>query len=128
MTLRKQLIIVSLCLLALPWAGCQYVKEMESVLRQNQQQLLQSAAKPIAHIVKNTLIEQLTTISTETNFTPTTLYSPYRNSPIAIDGYDDEWKRYSPNTLVFSDSTITNKETNSYFKVSTNKKNLLLFI
>jgi len=127
MTLRKQLIIVSLCLLALPWAGCQYVKEMESVLRQNQQQLLQSAAKPIAHIVKNTLTEQLTTITTEADFTPATLYSPYRNSPIAIDGYDDEWKRYAPHALAFSDSKKINKKTNSYFKVSTNKKNLLLF-
>ena len=127
MTLRKQLIIVSLCLLALPWAGCQYVKEMESVLRQNQQQLLQSAVKPITHIVKNTLIEQLTTITAETDLTPKTLYSPYRNSPIAIDGYDDEWKRYSHHALAFSDSKIANKNTNSYFQVSSNKKNLLLF-
>ncbi len=127
MTLRKQLIIVSLCLLALPWAGCQYVKEMESVLRQNQQQLLQSAAKPIAHIVKDTLSEQHTAVTAEVDHIAKTLYSPYRNSPIAIDGYDDEWKRYSPHDLYFSDPKITNKDTNSHFKVSSNKKNLLLF-
>ncbi len=127
MTLRKQLIIVSLCLLALPWAGCQYVKEMESVLRQNQQQLLQSSVKPIAHIVKTTLSERYIPPPAKTDFTQKTLYSPYRSSPIAIDGYDDEWKTYSPNALSFSDSKITAKDTNSYFKVSTNKKNLLLF-
>ena len=76
MTLRKQLIIVSLCLLALPWAGCQYVKEMESVLRQNQQQLLQSSIKPIAHIVKTTLSEQYTKTTERTSLIQKTLYPP----------------------------------------------------
>ncbi len=127
MTLRKQLIIVSLCLLALPWAGCQYVKEMESVLRQNQQQLLQSAAKPIAHIVKNTLSEQYTKNATETKIAPKMLYTPFRNSPIAIDGYDDEWKNHSPHALFFSGSKEISQDTHSYFKASTNKGNLLLF-
>ena len=34
MSLRRQLILVSLLLLTLPWAGCQFLREMETALRQ----------------------------------------------------------------------------------------------
>ena len=128
MTLRKQLIIVSLCLLALPWAGSQYVQEMESVLRQNQQQILKTAAFPITQIIKNTVNEQMALQPHSTDI----LYAPYRESPIAIDGYDDEWKHYvsHPLNLLLKDPHKQSNNTSSphYFKITMNEKYLLLFI
>ena len=40
MNLRRQLLLVSLLTLILPWAGCQFVRETESALREGQQQML----------------------------------------------------------------------------------------
>ena len=40
MNLRKQLLLVSLLTLILPWAGCEFIRETESALRQGQQQFL----------------------------------------------------------------------------------------
>ena len=48
MRLRTQLLLVSLLTLALPWAGCQYVREFETALRQSQQNSLADGAGAIA--------------------------------------------------------------------------------
>ena len=38
MSLRRQLLLVSLLLLSLPWAGCQFVREMEAAMQYGQEQ------------------------------------------------------------------------------------------
>ena len=45
MTLKRQLLFVSLLTLMLPWAGCQFIRETESALRANQQQMLGRVAE-----------------------------------------------------------------------------------
>ena len=45
MNLRRQLLLVSLLTLILPWAGCQFVSETESALREGQQQMLGGTAQ-----------------------------------------------------------------------------------
>ena len=44
MNLRRQLIAVSLLLLSLPWAGCQYLREMERTLRSGQEMAVNATA------------------------------------------------------------------------------------
>lgn len=48
MNLRRQLMLVSLLTLVLPWAGCQFIRETESALREGQQQMLAGTAQAIA--------------------------------------------------------------------------------
>ena len=48
MNLRRQILLVSLLTLILPWAGCQFIRETESALREGQQQMLGGTAKAIA--------------------------------------------------------------------------------
>lgn len=48
MNLKRQLMLVSLLTLVLPWAGCQFIKETESALREGQQQMLAGTAQAIA--------------------------------------------------------------------------------
>ncbi|MEX0976901.1 MAG: ATP-binding protein [Woeseia sp.] len=48
MTLRRQLLLVCLLTLVLPWAGCQFIRETESALREGQQQMLAGTAQAIA--------------------------------------------------------------------------------
>ncbi len=48
MKLHTQLIFLSMLTLALPWAGCEYIREMENTLRDGQAQSLLSTTKTIA--------------------------------------------------------------------------------
>ena len=48
MNLRRQLLLVSLLTLVLPWAGCQFIRETESALREGQQRMLSGTAQAIA--------------------------------------------------------------------------------
>ena len=49
MSIRLQLLIVALTTLILPWAGCQYARELESTLRMAQEGALEASADTIAH-------------------------------------------------------------------------------
>ena len=48
MSIRLQLLIVALTTLILPWAGCQYARELEDALRVSQENALESTADTIA--------------------------------------------------------------------------------
>ena len=48
MNLKRQLLLVSLLTLVLPWAGCQFIRETESALRVGQQEMLAGTARAIA--------------------------------------------------------------------------------
>jgi two-component system sensor histidine kinase ChvG len=48
-SIRLQLLIVALTTLVLPWAGCQYAKELESALQSSQEQALLASAGTIAN-------------------------------------------------------------------------------
>ena len=45
MNLKRQLLLVSLLTLVLPWAGYQFIHETESALRVGQQQMLAGTAR-----------------------------------------------------------------------------------
>lgn len=49
MSIRLQLLIVALTTLVLPWAGCQYARELETALRSSQEQSLLTSAGTIAN-------------------------------------------------------------------------------
>jgi two-component system, OmpR family, sensor histidine kinase ChvG len=48
-SIRAQLLIVALTTLVLPWAGCQYARELETALRASQEQALLASAGTIAN-------------------------------------------------------------------------------
>ena len=49
MSIRLQLLVVALTTLVLPWAGCQYARELETALRSSQEQSLLAGAATIAN-------------------------------------------------------------------------------
>ena len=49
MSIRLQLLIVALSTLVLPWAGCQYARELEAALRTSQEETLLASAGTIAN-------------------------------------------------------------------------------
>ncbi len=87
MGLRTQLLIVALTLLLLPWAGCNYVQEMEDVLRTNQAEAVTDQAQLITHFVKRRLVASRATERHR-------FYTPIRYQPVQVDGYDDDWQSH----------------------------------
>lgn len=90
MNLRKQLLLVSLLTLILPWAGCQVLRDTESALRQGQQQFLSGTAQAIADSFSQ-FPDQLLAGKDDLRFGRNQLYGhPLVTAPL-IDGYFDDW-------------------------------------
>jgi two-component system sensor histidine kinase ChvG len=92
-SIRLQLLIVALSTLVLPWAGCQYARELETALRDSQEQSLLASAGTIA----NALSAQPRRVFPAANDAPAfaaargDLYVyPLRSQPL-LDGYRDDW-------------------------------------
>ena len=90
MNLRRQLVLVSLLTLVLPWAGCQFIRETESALREGQQRMLSGTAQAIADSLSQFPAEFLAA-GTDGIFRESQVYAhPLGNAPL-IDGYVDDW-------------------------------------
>jgi len=89
MTLKRQLLLVSLLALMLPWAGCEFIRETESALRNGQQQMLAGTARALANSMAGYAEEYpdriVGRLANEQLFLHT-LAKPPR-----IDGYVDDW-------------------------------------
>lgn len=120
-SLIKQLFIVSLCTLLLPWTGCQYVREMETLIRQQQTNTLLAFTKPLAENIKKQAVFQSKLQQIEKR--QTLLFAPLSQTPIVIDGYADEW-------LAYYESALKSRDPNSHhqLKAATFGDHLYLFL
>ena len=88
MNLRRQLLLVSLLTLILPWAGIQFIRETESALREGQQQMLGGTAQAIADSLSQFPYEL---ISEDEGSPGDRIYAhPLQNAPL-VDGYANDW-------------------------------------
>jgi two-component system sensor histidine kinase ChvG len=89
MTLKRQLLLVSLLALMLPWSGCEFIRETESALRNVQQQMLAGTARALANSMAQYAEEYPDRISGglpgEQLFLHTLAKRPQ------IDGYINDW-------------------------------------
>lgn len=90
MNLKRQLLLVSLLTLMLPWAGCQFIRETESALRSSQQQMLSGTAKAIADSLSR-YPQHFTPPAEALAETPNQLYAHSLETAPSIDGYFDDW-------------------------------------
>ena len=94
MPLRFQLLLLSLLTLLLPWAGCQYAREMESVLREGQAETLLASAGTLASFIATQpqLLEERPGTQ-EAPFDPEAgdLYAFRLPTRPLLDGFGDEW-------------------------------------
>ncbi|MEP6883506.1 MAG: ATP-binding protein [Gammaproteobacteria bacterium] len=93
MSIRLQLLIAALTTLVLPWAGCQYARELEGALRDSQEKSLLASTGTMA----NALSAQPQRVFRDPDDTTAfaadrgDLYVyPLRSSPL-LDGYRDDW-------------------------------------
>ncbi|WP_444929589.1 ATP-binding protein [Microbulbifer sp. SSSA002] len=102
MNLRRQLLLVSLIALTLPWAGCQYLRQVDAALAQGQIQAIEATAAAIAARLASA--PQLIAPDPQRLSRPpgAQLYlHPLSQAP-RIDGYGDEWRTQGlePRTLL----------------------------
>ncbi|WP_426690263.1 ATP-binding protein [Rhodanobacter ginsengiterrae] len=88
MSLRRKLLLVALCTLALPIAGWLYVRQMETLLREGQAQALLASANAVAR--------SLVVTDALPPVTGHAWYVEPLSQPITVDGYGDDWAPLTP--------------------------------
>jgi two-component system, OmpR family, sensor histidine kinase ChvG len=92
-SIRLQLLIVALTTLVLPWAGCQYARELETALRDSQEKSLLASADTIANALSAQPQRVFRDSADTREFAASRgdLYVyPLRSQPL-LDGYRDDW-------------------------------------
>ena len=90
MNLTRQLMIVSLMTLVLPWAGCQFIRETESALRAGQQEMLAGTARAIADTLSQ-YPEEFPPPAPSDFRIGDQLYGHSLDNAPRIDGYVEDW-------------------------------------
>jgi two-component system sensor histidine kinase ChvG len=111
MSLRLKLLLLGLATLALPWAGCNYAREMESALREGERSSLQAVSQTIAASLQGRMdLLYRAALPPEDSPSDTSADAvgaappapflqpgPYDLTPLALtsapllDGYSDDW-------------------------------------
>lgn len=89
MTLKRQLFVASLLMLLIPWAGLQFVLELDHALRQQALQQLQDQAERLAQTAGD-LSLGLPPVASQAP----AIYVENISSPLNLDGYSDDWPGY----------------------------------
>ena len=92
MSLRFKLLLIALSTLALPFAGWLFVRQMEELLRQGQEQTLIASARALAR--------SLGALKTELPPAGAAIYIHQAPEKITIDGYGDDWGALSNGTAI----------------------------
>lgn len=90
MTLKRQLLVASLLMLLIPWAGLQFVLELDDALRQQAREQLGMQAKRLAESAGDALIGQ-----SPVNTGQPALYVETLDRALNLDGYPDDWPGYA---------------------------------
>lgn len=89
MTLKRQLFIASLLMLLIPWAGLQFVLELDTALRQQASAQLEQQAGKLARLIDRPAAVP----EAGANPNPVT-YAPTLNRPLNTDGFGSDWPDY----------------------------------
>ena len=90
MNLRRQLLLVSLLTLLLPWGGCQFIRETETALREVQQNMLGGTALAIADSLSQ-FPNEFFTSGSDGDYDASQIYAHGLSVEPLIDGYADDW-------------------------------------
>ncbi|HEU4780792.1 MAG TPA: ATP-binding protein [Steroidobacteraceae bacterium] len=99
--LRTKLLLLALTTLALPWAGCQYAREMETVLRESEQQSLLAVTTTIAGSLKGRqqLLFRTDPLLAMNNDNARDITPVVLSGAPLVDGRADEWDTDSRNLI-----------------------------
>jgi len=121
MKLHNQIIMLSLLTLSLPWAGCEYIREMENTLRSGQEKNLLSTTSTIAHVLSYEGEDafKFKQLSAEENLSKNNIYANKLDSKINLDGYADDWGEWAEKITYFTNQINSNEINNRVGMIST---------
>ncbi len=90
LTVRKKLLLLSVAVLSIPYVGFEYLRELESYLRDSLEAALVDAAVAVAGPLHNQ--EELFPVTAEP--AGETLFVHKLTHPIELDGYTEDWLSY----------------------------------
>jgi two-component system, OmpR family, sensor histidine kinase ChvG len=108
-SLRFKLLLASLTLLLIPWAGYHYLQGMENALREAQQRLLMNRAEILSNMLSSGSLDWLHQIPDETLNSAQSLYVFPLDVPPVIDGYAEEWLDLKAQSERFSARSAQNR-------------------
>lgn len=123
LTLKRQLLIACLLMLLIPWAGLQFVLELDQALRQQAANQLTRQAERLAGTVQRVQKAQLVVEQPAQRI----LYADALDRPLYLDGYGDDWPTWSEDT----DSAYANPVTATepvQWQAAVDRQNLYLLI
>lgn len=94
MRLRHQLLLVSLLILCLPWAGCQFVRETESAMLLGQERALIASARAASLGLGADGLLDLAVEEFEANGLEPIYFHSLGAEPV-VDGFDEDWRQFS---------------------------------
>ncbi len=105
--LRSKLLLVSLALLVIPWAGYEYLREMEAFLKQSKQITLAQSAQTIATVMHNRrqLFEPTADISHSLD-NQSNIYARKLKQAIQLDGYTDDWDKHLEHARLYQGESL----------------------
>jgi two-component system sensor histidine kinase ChvG len=89
-SIRAKLLLLSAAVLAIPWVGSEYVRELERYLRDSLEYALQDAARAAA----GPLHDRADLLPATPASPDRTLYVHRLANPVQLDGYTDDWESY----------------------------------
>lgn len=90
MSIRVKLLLLSLTMLVLPWAGCQYLGEMETLLRKGQEETLMAKTQALGTLLNDRhhdLYRSPALLRKSSN----DLFAYQKTWALIPDGYADDW-------------------------------------
>jgi dedicated sortase system histidine kinase len=121
MNLKRQLLIVGLLTLMLPWASCEFIRQTESALRSGQQSFLASAARAHAGQLSQ-FVEEFPTNSQGNKDSESLFLHELQRQPV-IDGYFDDWV-LNPNSL----RTLGGTDGLIHYIAATHENDVFIFV
>ncbi|MFO6422473.1 ATP-binding protein [Motilimonas sp. KMU-193] len=96
MKLKTQLLLISIVMLGLPWAGCQSIKEITQVLATSQEQMLANSLASAALVLQ----QQPSALRQPHPSTfGAAVYAVKAKDQIQLDGYANDWQQPQPPSL-----------------------------
>lgn len=126
MSLKRQLFVASLLMLLIPWAGLQFVLELDDALRQQARLQLQAQAGRLAETAGDQIIGA-TVITPEE---PAIYVEPLTGS-LNLDGYGADWPGFDEENQDRNWQGQTRSETGEYslqWQAMTDRRHLFLLI
>ena len=101
-SIRAKLLLASLSLLVVPWLGYQYIQALEGYLRQAQEEKLLDRVALLASLMRDRSDLFQVQPGPATAIDAHIYISPLQ-SPIQLDGYEDDWAPYGDRRQMLGD-------------------------